>query len=75
MEAISVPTRLGGTLLVDPASLIVLFVYAQGSSIACDLPLDEPLVGVSVFAQFLQFDPAASRGISFSAGLEAFLGQ
>jgi Tol biopolymer transport system component len=75
MDAISVPTRLGGTLLVDPASLIVLFVYPPGSSIACDLPLDLPLVGVSVFAQALQFDPGASRGISFSAGLEALLGQ
>jgi len=75
MDAIAVPTRLGGTLLVDPASLMVLFVYPQGETIDCDLPLDEPLVGASVFAQALQFDPAASRGISFSEGLEAYLGQ
>ncbi len=75
MSAIAVPTRLGGTLLVDPAALMVLLVDVDGTTVACDLPLDEALAGVSAYAQLLLLDPGASRGVAFSRGLEAALGQ
>lgn len=75
ISAIAVPTRLGGTLLVDPAALMVLLVDVDGTKVACDLPLDEALAGVSAYAQLLLLDPGASKGVAFSPGLEAVLGQ
>lgn len=75
LQAISVPTRLGGTQLVDPLSTIVFLVEPFGTTLDGDLPLDDALVGTSFFAQVLELDNGASKGVSFTAGLELLLGQ
>ena len=75
LQQISVPTRLAGTLLVDPLATIVFLLEPLGTTLDGDLPLDDALVGTSFFAQVLQLDNGASKGASFTAGLELLLGQ
>ncbi|MBL8842682.1 MAG: hypothetical protein JNL90_14270 [Planctomycetes bacterium] len=75
LQQISVPTRLDGTQLVDPLATIVFLVEPFGTTLDGDLPLDDALVGTSFFAQVLQLDNGASKGVSFTEGLELLLGQ
>lgn len=72
---VSIPTKLGGTLLVDPLLTFVFLVDLGGTIFTADIPLDDSLAGVSIFAQALEFDDAASKGVSFTPGLELILGQ
>ena len=75
LDAAQIPTGFGGTLLVSPIGSIMLAVPAGGATIDADIPDDEALCGVSWFAQALELDAAAAKGISFSAGLEIALGR
>ncbi|MFO0980863.1 MAG: calcium-binding protein [Planctomycetota bacterium] len=67
-------TPWGGTVLVLPALAVSLQAPADGLSITSTIPCDGALCGMSVFAQVLELDPGASRGISFTPGLELRLG-
>ncbi|MBM4014688.1 MAG: calcium-binding protein [Planctomycetes bacterium] len=75
LDSAQIPTGFGGTLLVSPIGSITLAVPAGGATIDADLPDDEALCGVSYFAQALELDAAAAKGVSFTAGLELALGR
>jgi hypothetical protein len=75
LQPISVPTRLGGTFLVDPIQSMVFLVPPAGAVISTDIPLDDAIVGISFFAQVLVMDEGASKGVSFTPGLELIAGQ
>jgi Tol biopolymer transport system component len=66
----SIPTRAGGTLLVDAPLFVVLAVPPPGLSLPFTVPLDPALCGLVVDLQALELDPGASAGISFTPGLE-----
>jgi hypothetical protein len=72
----SIPTGLGGTLLVIPALVLpvtlpaLVPLHLEGS-----IPDDPALVGSSVMLQLLEADPGASRGVSFTPGLELVIGE
>ncbi len=67
-------TPFGGTLLLEP--LIDLgFVVGTSTVLPIDIPADPQLCGARIYAQSLQADPAASRGVAFSRGLELHLGK
>ena len=69
-----VPTNKGGDLLVVPAFTLLVTLAPGGISIDCDFPSDESLCGLEVFAQTLELDPGAAKGMSFTAGLKLVLG-
>ncbi len=75
LQSATIPTKLGGTLLVDPLSTLVFLLEPLGTTLSGDLPLDDALVGTSFFAQVLELDNGASKGVSFTAGIELILGQ
>jgi Tol biopolymer transport system component len=74
-DSASIPTSLGGDLLVDIAAVVPLAIGPGGADFGGHLPDDAGLYGVSGYAQVLELDPGASRGVSFTAGLELFLGR
>jgi len=66
----SIPTRAGGTLLVDAPSFVVEAIPPPGLSLPFTVPLDPALCGLTIDLQALELDPGASAGISFTPGLE-----
>lgn len=75
LSAIDVPTKLGGHLLVgDVLFSLPLSIPASGITLYGDIPDDESLGGLSIFLQAIEIDPGASKGISFTDGLELALG-
>jgi Tol biopolymer transport system component len=70
-----VPTRKGGDLLVEPSLTLVVPLPSAGTTIVADLEDDAALVGLRVYAQALEFDPGAAKGISFTPGLKLILGR
>jgi Tol biopolymer transport system component len=71
----SIPTNLGGTLLVDDLFLFLPFpISSIGAAISGDLPADPDLCGLSLYLQILELDDGASKGVSFTPGLELLLG-
>jgi Tol biopolymer transport system component len=66
----SIPTRAGGTLLVDAPSFVVQAIPPTGLSLPFTVPLDPALCGLTIDLQALELDPGASSGISFTPGLE-----
>ncbi|MFO0980853.1 MAG: hypothetical protein U1E76_03725 [Planctomycetota bacterium] len=67
-------TAWDGTLLAWPSFGLPMSVPAAGQSIGLVLPCDHALCGLQVFLQQLQIDPNASKGISFSDGLQLVVG-
>ena len=72
---ISAPTSLGGTLLVDPLGSFSLTVSQNGSTITESVPYDCTLAGFTLVVQVLEVDPGASKGVSFTKGLELIVGR
>ena len=70
-----VPTSKGGDLLVAPAFTLVLALPTAGTTIAGTLPDDESACGFELFAQALELDPGAPKGVSFTAGLKLVCGR
>ncbi len=70
----SVPTNKGGDLLVVPALTILLLLAPSGTSIEGDIPANEALCGLEIFAQALELDPGAANGVSFTPGLKLVFG-
>lgn len=70
----SLPTDRGGVLLVLPLVASPVRVPAAGLSLTAAIPCDDILCGVSFFVQVVEADPGASRGVSFTPGLELRLG-
>ena len=72
----SLPTPLGGTLLVVPIVLEggVLPAAPTPWTIALVIPNDPSLNGFEVYAQFAHTDPSTSQGFAFSRGLKLVVG-
>jgi hypothetical protein len=70
----STQTGKGGTLLVDSFELIPLSVPATGLTLSGQVPDDPSLYGFELFLQVIEVDPGASKGLSFTRGLELFFG-
>ncbi len=70
----SVPTFLGGTLLLVPSSVFILLIPPAGLDLQGMIPDDPRLCGVDVFLQALESDAGASHGFSFTQGLQLHLG-
>jgi hypothetical protein len=74
-ESASIPTNLGGTLLVGPSQIIYpLAIPAAGFSATLALPNDCQLLGPIAYAQALEVDPGASHGVAFTPGLSVAIG-
>ncbi|MGB3970096.1 MAG: hypothetical protein WBO45_25395 [Planctomycetota bacterium] len=73
---VSVPTSLGGTLLVgNPiAPLLTVTMAPAGGLFPLAIPNHPSWLGVDLFAQTAQLDPGASALFAFSAGLALQLG-
>jgi hypothetical protein len=67
-------TSLGGHLLVLPMSVVVLNLPGAGIGLPGAVPCDPSLCGVAISIQALELDPGASRGVSFTPGLQLVLG-
>jgi Tol biopolymer transport system component len=70
----SIPTNRDGTLLVEPVVLQLICIPPQGLTFNCLIPPDESACGMEADMQILELDPGASKGVSFSKGLEVILG-
>jgi len=71
----SLPTGLGGTLLVQIALPLYLFpIPPLGASLTATLPGDIDLFGATIDLQAVEFDAGATDGFSFTDGLELTLG-
>jgi len=71
----SVPSNWGGTFLVDIAGSLALTVGASGGALTDDVPYDSALAGLALDVQGIELDPGATRGISFTPGLELVVGR
>jgi Tol biopolymer transport system component len=69
-----VKTGLKGHLLVDGEAYVLLSIPPYGETYGDVVLPDEFLTGLVMYAQALQLDPGAAKGVSFSAGLELGLG-
>ena len=70
----SIPTHKGGTILVDPLLYVPLSLPAAGLTLPGTVPDDPTLCGVNIDLQTLELDAGASNGLSFTPGLDLFLG-
>jgi Tol biopolymer transport system component len=75
VQSASIPTRAGGTLLVDPLLYAFLPLTPSGGSLQGQVPRDPSLYGVSLFCQVLEIDAGAAHGISFSPGIQLIFGK
>lgn len=69
-EAVSIPSGLGGDLLVLPAISISLAIPSAGASVPLAVPNDPFFCGGLLYLQALHLDGGASQGIAFTPGLE-----
>jgi hypothetical protein len=74
VDSASIPTSLGGTLLVAPLRFLPLPIPANGLALTTTLPNDPSLPGVRLYLQALELDPGALEGWSFTPGLELLFG-
>jgi hypothetical protein len=70
MAAAHLPTPFDGFFLVLSPTMLSLFLPPAGLSLRAKLPCDPAFSGFTLYLQVLEFDPGASKGISFSAGLK-----
>jgi hypothetical protein len=70
----SLPTEWDGTLLLLPRFAFTLLMPTGGLALKTRVPCDNGLCGVSLFMQVLEFDPLASKGVSFTPGLHLVFG-
>jgi FG-GAP repeat protein len=74
LDKASIPTGKGGTLLVDPLLFESLTLPAGGLTLSGKVPDDPTLYGLDLYLQALELDAGASKGISFTRGLDLFFG-
>jgi len=68
------PTAWDGHLLLLPGAVLPIVLPPAGVSLPATVPCDNGLCGLKVLLQALEMDPGASRGVSFTPGLELTLG-
>jgi parallel beta-helix repeat protein len=70
----SIPTNRGGTILVLPLVWQLVSVPSGGATLSSGALDDPALGGAEAFLQQLQLDAGASKGVSFSEGLDLVVG-
>jgi Tol biopolymer transport system component len=75
LQRTSLPTALGGDLLVLPALTGLIGLSPNGATLFGDLPDDDALEGVVLDLQAMELDAGATHSVSFTAGLELVLGR
>jgi Tol biopolymer transport system component len=65
-----VPTNRDGVLLVEPLAGDLLSLPADGLTVECPVPPDPSLCALEFDFQVVECDPGATKGASFSKGLE-----
>jgi hypothetical protein len=70
----SIPTGKGGTLLVAPFLTVPLALPVGGLTLSGAIPDDASLYGFDLYLQALEADAGASKGISFTRGLDLYFG-
>jgi FG-GAP repeat protein len=70
----SIKTGKGGTLLVNPLLFEALSIPVGGLLFSGSVPDDPSLYGLDLYMQALELDSGASKGISFTRGLDLFFG-
>lgn len=71
---VSIPTSKGGTLLVSPIISILLSLPASGFTLSGNVPNDPAIYGFDAYLQVLESDHGASKGLSFTDGLDLHFG-
>jgi Tol biopolymer transport system component len=71
----NVTTNKGGDLLVVPALVAPVAIPTTGFKVYGTIPDDDNYCGVVCDLQILELDPGASRGVSFTPGLELVIGR
>lgn len=76
LTSASLATPYGGTLLVVPIPFLTLTLPLPGAGLSLNatLPSSGALCGQSVYLQALEVDAGASKGISFTPGLQLLFG-
>lgn len=74
LASASLPTSLGGTFLVDPFTSAALALPPSGGNFSLTVPSGGDLPGLHLYLQALELDPWAAKGVSFTAGLDATIG-
>ncbi len=67
-------THLGGDVLLAPAVTLLVALPPNGISFTGDIPDDQQLCGFEIDVQAIEADPGATKGVSFTQGLELILG-
>jgi hypothetical protein len=70
----SILTSKGGTLLVNPLIFLPLSLPVGSLVVTGTVPNDPALSGVEAYLQVLELDAGASKGISFTEGLDLLFG-
>jgi hypothetical protein len=70
----SIPTRAGGTLLVDAPLYFIEAIPPSGLTLPYTVPFDVVLCGAQLDLQVLELDAGAQFGIAFTPGLEWVVG-
>jgi len=70
----SLHTGFGGDLLLIPALLEPISFSYGGNSYSGTLPNDPAFFGLAIYLQAVECDPGAVKAVSFTQGLELFLG-
>lgn len=74
ISADAIPTSKGGTLLVDPLLYLPVSIPAAGLTLTGSIPDDPSLYGFNLYLQALELDAGASKRLSFTPGLDLYLG-
>jgi len=70
----NISTKLGGTILVVPILVVPLGIPAGGLPLPGPISNDPAFCGLTVDLQVLESDSGASKGVSFTPGLELVFG-
>jgi FG-GAP repeat protein len=70
----SIPSGKGGTILVSPLLYLSLSIPAAGVTLSGQVPDDPSLYGLDLYLQAIELDPGASKGLSFTRGLDLYFG-
>jgi hypothetical protein len=74
VNSAAIPTGKGGTLLVAPLLYIPVSLPPGGLTLTGSIPNDPSLYGFDLYLQGLELDAGASKGLSFTPGLDLYFG-
>lgn len=74
LSSASLPTSLGGTLLLVPFTSMTIPLTPWDTTVPLTIPSGGALPGVHVYLQVLELDAWAVKGVSFTPGLDLTIG-